>query len=124
MKHTMRWLVFSVSAVSLGAVLMFEGCASGRSLSPVAMEQKIVNARTRADHEELASLYESYAKADQTAVKQHEGLAAQYRAPGYRGTGSISAQHCDGAARAYRQAALENMALAKVHRELAAQAGK
>ena len=120
----MRWLLSGLAAFSFGAALMFEGRASGRSHPPVAMEQKIVNARTRADHEELASIYENHARTDQTAVKQHEGLAEQYRAPGYRGTGSILAQHCDGAARAYRQAALENAALAKVHRELVAQAGK
>ena len=79
----------------------------------------IENATTRADHERIASLFEQEAGADRAAAERHEGIARSYRHAG-RNADPGMATHCENLARAYRQAAEENLALAKSHRQMAA----
>jgi hypothetical protein len=109
-----------------GAAITLAGCATQGATAPAAAEQKIENASSRVDHEGIASRYEAQASADAAAARRHHGYAATYR----RNTSPVSgpqehlvlAKHCEKLAQAYQQAADENAALAKLHRELAAAA--
>ena len=123
MKMNRRWLVLGAGAVLAAAILTLGGCAAGGPVKPAGLEQKIEAARTRADHEEIASLYEQQAGADKAAAERHRGMALAYgRSGAYRGGQSNIAPHCENLARTYQQAAKENLALAKEHRQMAAEA--
>ena len=94
------------------------GCGSSSS-------QKIENASNRLDHEDIASRYEGQAVLDAAAAKRHLGYAAIYRkdrSPRGSAAHLPLAKHCENLARTYQQAADENIALAKLHREMAAEA--
>lgn len=111
-----------VAALVAGGLLL-QGCATQWTQRPPGLEQKIVNAHSRGDHDELAVIYEQQAEADRAVAKEHETRARTYRRePRYRGLNLSMAQHCEAIAREYRQAAEENAALAKLHREIAKEA--
>ncbi len=115
------------------AILTLGGCAAEGPIKPADFEQKIEAAHTRADHQEIAAVYEQQAEGDRVAVERHRGLARAYErgyiAGGTRARGSSIARrenkslaaHCENLVRIYQQAAEENLALAKEHRRLAAE---
>lgn len=115
----------SVLALAVAAITL-AGCATPGPTAPAIAQQKIENASSRVDHEGLASRYEAQAAADAAAARRHEGYAATYRRNTLPASGprehQVLATHCENLARAYQQAADENTALAKLHRELAAAA--
>ena len=88
------------------------------------MTQAVRNAKSRADHEALATHYEEAAKQMQAKVDEHKKLLAQYEAA--RGLDSRQFHdliiHCQWLIRTYGQAAVENLSMAKSHREIAAEA--
>ena len=115
-----------MSIVLAGAMLASTGCVTQAPMTPVGIEQKIANAISRLDHEDIASQYERQAQVDATAAVRHQGYAAGYRKNRSLKTGlpmhASLANHCEVLARTYQQAADENLVLAKLHRDLAAEA--
>ena len=85
------------------------------------MDAMIRNARTKADHEVLATHYEQEAKALQDKAAEHRKMAQAYASSGWPRTRGLT-EHCDVLARGYQDAAKENLALAKEHHELAEKA--
>jgi hypothetical protein len=119
--------------VLAAAVLILGGCPAEEPVKSAGLEQKIEAARTRADHQEIAAAYEQQAGVDREAMERHHKLARAYEqgwvwAPpraggvssGRRENKSLIA-HCENLARMYQQAAEENLALAKQHRQIAAE---
>ena len=109
------------------ALAGMSGCASQGPTAPGGIEQKIVNAHTRADHEELAGLFEKQSADDKAAAEKHRGYARSYRL-NYRlnrslrsGNQTNLAAHCERLATQYEQAAGENVELAKAHRDMGAE---
>jgi hypothetical protein len=102
-------------------------------MRPAGIEQKIEAARTRADHQEIAAVYEQQGDRDRAAAERHRGLARAYErgrvwsGPPVGSASSVRAQnegwvaHCENLARIYQQAAEENLALARAHRQVAAE---
>ena len=87
------------------------------------MDKAVLNASTRTDHETLAVHYEQEAKALQAKAMEHDKMAESYSKPGYAASSKANLpQHCSQLAARYREAARENLQLAKGHRELAAAA--
>jgi hypothetical protein len=127
MKMNRRWLVLSAVVLILG------GCAVEGPVRLAGIEQKIEAARTRADHQEIAAVYEQQAEWDRAAAERHRGLARAYEQgwvwnpPRVGGVSSARREnqsliaHCENLARIYQQAAEENIALARTHRQLAAE---
>lgn len=115
------------------AILTLGGCAAEGPVKSAGLEQKIVAARTPADHQEIAAVYEQQAKRDRTASERHRSFARAYERgypPGRPKIGSASSvrreykssiAHCENLARIYQQAAEENLVLAREHRQLAAE---
>lgn len=126
MKKDLRWLGAGAPLAFAGAAITLTGCATQAPMAPAAVEQKFENASSRLDHEGIASQYEAKALEDAASARRHQGYAAIYR----RNTSPRSspqahlplAKHCENLARAYQQAVDENMALARLHREMAAAA--
>lgn len=127
MNMNRRWWIVAA------AILTLAGCAAEGPVKPAGIEQKIEAARTRADHQEIAAVYERQAAGDRAAVERHLGLARVYEEgwvwAGPRVGGVISARrgnqnliaHCESLMRIYQQAADENLALAREHRQVAAE---
>ena len=116
-----------LSGIGFVVSLMVTGCAPNELRGGVELEQKVANARTRTDHEELASLYDQQASASRVAADKHKTLSASYDrispwALNLTGLNAAMDQHCDSVAGNYRKAAEESSALAKLHRELAGKA--
>jgi hypothetical protein len=120
-------LAASLFAILAAAILILGGCAAEGPVKPAGLEQKIEAARTAADHQDIALVYERQAEGDRAASERHRNLASAYeRGVVWRGpkvgtakrTDSMVA-HCENLARIYQQAADENLALARAHRQLA-----
>lgn len=117
-----RWVVSSAAALILAAGALG---ASGAEMSHDQLMHKIQSAKTRADHEEIAAVYEQQAKADRAAVEEHRGMEKLYRGFGQSEAGRASpgqmASHCKNIADGYERAAKEHDALAKLHRQAASE---
>lgn len=113
-------------AVKSGALLLtvfaLASCATEAPLQVAGLEQRIATARVRADHEQIASVYEQQAGVDRAAAERHRRLAQVYRGRTDRNVPANMASHCDNLARTYQQAADENLALAREHRRMAGEA--
>ena len=102
-------------SLSLGGYALSAGQES-------SLVQKIESAKTRADHEALAAFYEQEAKTAQAKVEEHKQMAKAYGKIGHLVEKHNMLQHCDRLVKNYQDAAQGNLALAKLHRELAAKA--
>ncbi len=120
-RKSKRFLLLVWSA-ALAATLTLGGYAFGADQQPAALEQKIVGATTRADHESMAASYEQEAKALQAKAEEHRQMARAYGKIGFLKEKHNLVQHCDSLVKKYQEAAKENLALAKIHREIAVKA--
>ncbi len=111
-------VVFLISSLGLGQWVW-----SQVSISPEQLDQSIIKAKSKADHESLAQYFEQEAKDVEEKAKRHQKLGEDYEKGGsYEKVKGFMLQHCNAMIRNYRQAAEDNLALAKMHRELAAEA--
>ena len=104
---------------------------------PMDMTHAIQNARTRSDHEALAKHYEDAAGEFRDKAEDHKKRLDRYEAIAARENplrsrlgerdSSYSKQapslisHCRNLVQLYEQAAAQNMAMAKAHRDIAAE---
>ncbi len=113
---------------------LLSGCASDHpphmSATHGDVSSRVANARTSSDHHALAKFFLEEAGVAQRKADEHRSLIGIYSGPAYQaGTGLPfrralePSKHCQLLVRLYEQAASENLAMAKVHEELAAQAG-
>ena len=133
MNRIQRWLVLGAGTFLAAVVLALGGCPAEGPVKPAGLEQKIEAGRTHADHQEIAAIYEQQAGVDREAMERHRNLARAYErgwvwAPprvggvnSERGKNKSLVAHCENLARLYQQAAEENLALAREHRQLAAE---
>jgi hypothetical protein len=114
-------------SVLLPGLLLCGYTATEANDEQVAIEQQVANARSRADHEKVAVWYEQEAAAALEQARWHHRMLADIYRPAY---GSPYAgpygnpgfvRHCADLARRYEEAAEESSALAKLHRQLAAE---
>mgnify|MGYP001579773457 CR=1 FL=1 len=116
------------------AILTLGGCAAEGPVTPAGLGQKTEAARTRADHQEIAAVYEQQAGVDKAAAERHRNLARAYERRHAAGgplfdntTSTLRSEkerlvaHCENLASKYRDAAETNLALAKLHRRMAAE---
>ena len=88
-----------------------------------ALGDRVQAAKSKADHEAIATQFEKEAKAAQAKSDDHRKLGARYRTgTGYGNQKDIMANHCDYIADKYKGIAADSSAMAKMHREFAAQA--
>ena len=102
---------------------------------PMDMTEAIRNARTRNDHEALAQHYEDAAKELRGKAEEHKKRLARYEALAatenpfrsrigerdstYSKQAPSLMSHCRNLVQLYEQAAAQNTAMAKAHREIA-----
>lgn len=109
------------SALLLSVVLA--GCASGPSAPSPELLQRIEAARTRSDHEGLATYYNQEAAAARAKAAEHRKLAKSYQgmAVSGKGGGSMPA-HCNAIVRQFEGIAAEYDGMAEGHQQMAKQA--
>lgn len=110
-----------VSLLLLSAVLA--GCASAPGGPSPDLLQKIESARTRGDHEALATYYAKQAAAARALAAEHRKMAQSYQGmfAGGRGGASMPA-HCNAIVRSQEGIATEYEGMAAAHRQMAEQA--
>jgi hypothetical protein len=117
-----KWVVSSAAALVLAAGAL---SAAGADMSHEQLMHKIQTAKTRADHDEIAAVYEQQAKADRSTAEEHRGMEKLYKGFGQSAAGRASpgqmAAHCKNIADGYERAAKEHDSLAKLHRQAASE---
>ena len=117
-----RWVVSIAAALVLAAGAL--SAAGAETVSHDQLMHMIQTAKTRADQEKIAAIYEQQARADQAAAENHRSMERLYKGidptGGGRGSGQMAA-HCKNIADAYERAAQENNSLAELHRKAAAE---
>ena len=103
--------------------LVLAGCASGPTAPSPELLQRIEAARTRGDHEALATHYTGEAAAARAMADNHRKMAKSYQGnlSGGRGGASMPA-HCNAIVRSQEGIAAEYEGMAAAHRQLAKQA--
>ena len=91
--------------------------------SPVSAAQ-IESAKTPAEHEAVAKLFEDEAANLTKKSEMHGDMAKTFGAPGLKPAQAAIARHCLALEREYRAAAKENLALAALHHKMSAEASK
>ena len=122
MNRKSSYLMLGACAGLLALSLSLGGYALSAGQERSSQVQKIESAKTRADHEALAAFYEQEAKTAQAKVEEHKQMAKAYGKIGHLVEKHNMLQHCDRLVKKYKDVAKENLALAKLHRELAAKA--
>ena len=112
--------------VFLGLVpVLLGGCTSPHYIAThEQVEQRIANARTRADHQGLAQFFDQEAQEAKKRAEKHRAMSKRYTDPVWTGRGSWEVQlrgHCDTLVGLYEKAEQENKAMAALHREIAAE---
>lgn len=127
---TVRTIIRGVFVGHMFAAMLFvAGCASVVSQDERAITQKIEHAKSRADHEELAAIFQKQQGQSLETAQHHRRMADKYAAwggdPTGLGRGSWGpnmAAHCRRLAEQYERTAGEQAVMADLHRQLAAQA--
>ena len=125
MNKKSSWFMGAICGAVLAFGLSLSGYAVSANLAPSSsMEQNILAAKSKADHEALAAQYENEAKELQAKAQAHKEMGKAYEKAGYFGPGGKfdTVRHCNNLAQKYEDAAKENFALAKMHRSLAEKA--
>ena len=121
MSPIIRRVVWSAAAVVLASGAW--NTVGAADVSDDELMHMIQTAKTGADHEEIASVYEQQARADRAAANEHRRMEKLYKAfseadPTWSSSGQTP-EHCQNLASIYQQAAQEHDALAELHRQAA-----
>ena len=115
-------LMLGACAGLLALSLSLGGYALSAGQEPSSLVQKIESAKTKSDYEALAVFYDQEVKTAQAKAEEHKQMAKAYGKIGHLVEKHNMLQHCNRLVEKYKDAAKENLALAKLHRELAAKA--
>lgn len=102
--------------------VVLAGCAAGPNAPSPELLQRIESARTRDDHEALATNYDHEASKARGTAADHRKMAKIYqnRVPDPRAGGNLPA-HCNAIVRSQEGIAAEYESMAAAHRQLAKQ---
>jgi hypothetical protein len=133
--------VLALAAATFALGLAVVGCATGSSQGRNDLMQRIANADTRSEHEDLAAWYEREAKTAQEQVGYHQRMQQLYEArrdrpargrlqvepyvdydPGTNAQWDAFVEACESRVRGAERAAEDYLTLARVHRQMAAEA--
>ena len=123
MKTTSLQLIF---AGIVSALLVWPAIIPSDAVAGEPLDQMIESAKTKADHEAIATYYEDEAKAYQAKTEEHRKMSAAYRSMGTgKGTGTAAfVAHCNKLVTKYEELAKDNLELAKLHRQFEEESGQ
>jgi hypothetical protein len=120
----------ALAMVTIGILSVFVAVSAGardKHLSKSELQNLIVNAETKAEHERVAQYFDDEAARYEEEAKDHGELASRFHKndasmPTKHPGGTQTFQHCDSLSKSLSQAAKDAHALAAEHREMAKQA--
>ncbi|MEI8573868.1 MULTISPECIES: hypothetical protein [Methylomonas] len=114
MKTITKLLV--VTSLTLGVL---SGCQ--QNPHPMDMSAAIQSAKTKDDHESLATHFEQNAKDAEVKVEEHKKLLQQYKQHSYLygKQSEMFFEHCQSLINSYQKAVDANTAMAKMHHQMA-----
>ena len=119
MKTVTTVLIASLTALFLTAATpTYPAAESGLQAT------QIESAKTPAEHEAVATLFENEAASLTRKSEMHDGMAKTYSVPGGKPAIAALARHCAAVAKDYKAAAKQNLELAAIHRQLAKDGAK
>jgi hypothetical protein len=112
----------TVAAAGLLAVLV--GAPTCTAAAEKNIEELVQNAKTPADHEAIAKLYDEEAATARSKAEEHRKMGAKYTHfesanSKTQGVHFDMPKHCQNLTKSYEQAAKEAEAMAAAHREAA-----
>ncbi len=114
-----NFLISGLAAIFFGVTLISGAFAQAPVSTDIA--EKIVAAKTKADHELIAAEFDKQAEADKASAERHRKMGQAYiTAPWAKTSGAGMVSHCKALVADYDKAAKQNTEMAKMHRELAA----
>ncbi len=116
-RNKRNFLKTSLSAILCSTALMSGAIA--QTPAPPGIAERIISAKTKADHEQLAADFAKQADADKSSAERHRKMAQAYAtAPWAKGSGAGMVNHCKALIADYEKAAKQNTAMAKMHRDV------
>lgn len=113
------FLITGIAAMLLSATLVSGAFAQVPATASLA--DRIVAAKSKADHEQLAAEFDKQVEADKAAAERHRKMAQAYTsAPWAKASGAGMVAHCKSLIADYEKAAKQNTAMAKMHRDIGA----
>ena len=104
--------------------LVLTATATYASPAPFVSEAAVASAKTPAEHEALAKVYEDEAASLKQKAEVHEDMAKSNAGPGMKSPQVQINKHCKAIAKDYAAAAAESAELATLQRKLAKDTGK
>jgi len=122
MKTTLLLLIFT-GIVS--ALLAWSPVVPPAAAADMSLDQMIENAKTKADHEAIAKHYEDDAKTYQAKAEEHKKMEASYRIMSQdKAKLTAFVAHCKKLVTKYEELVKEDLELAKLHHQFAAQSAQ
>ena len=122
MKTTLLQLIF---AGIVSALLVWSPVVPPAAAADMSLDQMIENAKTRADHEAIAKRYEDDAKTYQAKAEEHKKMEASYRIMSQdKAKLTAFVAHCKKLVTQYEELVKEDLELAKLHHQFAAQSAQ
>ena len=122
MKTTLLQLIF---AGIVSALLVWSPVVPPAAAADMSLDQMIENAKTRADHEAIAKHYEDDAKTYQAKAEEHKKMEASYRIMSQdKAKLTAFVAHCKKLVTQYEELVKEDLELAKLHHQFAAQSAQ
>jgi len=117
----MKRLLRIIPVIFSGILVLGLALTPTYTLAATSVDQMIMSAKTKADHENLAKYYEDEAVNLKAQAAEHKKMAVSYRSlsTGKGGMAGFVA-HCDRLVAKYEAMAADNEALAKLHHQFAA----
>ncbi len=114
---------FGVVPLIIGCVLLVP--PGSRAAAQTDLSAKIASAKTAADHEAIAAEYEQEAKDLDEKAALHADMAKHYGMDQYAHQRKPSLKkHCEDLSASLKKSAEQAREMAKLHRQMAQQAGK
>src|SRR5215467_8410535 len=114
--QTWKTISVALSVLLLGAVAYLPLTVAQ---DEKAIEQKITEAKTPADHEAIAAYYDKQAQEAHQQQAEHQQFSKSYSSIPVLKTKTGAVAHCDSIAKKYEGIAKDYEALAKMHRDMA-----
>jgi hypothetical protein len=119
----MRVLTVCVTLAMVATLYLPTQWAGAQQAESFDIEKAVRGAKTRADHEAIASYYDKEGAAATAKAAEHRRLAEAYRT--IAGTGHFQMEdHCQRLAQYYERVVADTAALAQAHRQMAREAAE
>ena len=119
MNTRMNGIFYRILTVAFLAMSVSMGAFAQAASTPTELADQIIAAKTKTDHEAIASVFDKQSETDKAMAARHLSMATAYTyAPWTKGGGAAMVKHCKDLAKSYKASAANNADMAKMHRAI------